>query len=146
MSQSIQPGTYKLINVKAGTALDLSGGDNRTIIGFEDTGGDNQKWTISEPDSDDNQTIYCQAKNLYLAIEDAPNDWTRVIASSSPDKWAIRRDSNDSSVWRVFFPGTGFNFDLANHGDPTPGTVIHLWSATDGQNQLWRFEGGTFPD
>ncbi|EJC99403.1 ricin B-like lectin, partial [Fomitiporia mediterranea MF3/22] len=136
----IAPGTYKIVNAKGGTALDLSGGDNRTIIGFTVHGQANQQWTVSEPDSDDNQTIFCQASNLYLAIEDAPNDYTRIIASSSPTRWAIRRDGKDQNFWRVFFPGTGFNFDLSDHGNPTPGTVIHLWSATDGRNQLWNFE------
>lgn len=36
-------GTYKLINAKGGTVLDLSGGDNRSIIGYGFHGGDNQK-------------------------------------------------------------------------------------------------------
>ena len=40
---SIQPGIYKIVNVKGGTALDLSGGDNRTIMGFTVHGGGNQQ-------------------------------------------------------------------------------------------------------
>ena len=31
---TIEPGIYTITNVKSGTALDLSGGDNRSIIGF----------------------------------------------------------------------------------------------------------------
>ncbi len=35
--------TYKLVNAKAGTVLDLSGADNRQAIGYGFHGGDNQK-------------------------------------------------------------------------------------------------------
>lgn len=72
---------------------------------------------MSEPDGDQNQTLYCQAENLYLSIEGPAADGERIVATSSPTKWAIRRDGQDGSVWRVFVPGTGFNFDLADHGN-----------------------------
>ena len=35
--------TYKLVNAKAGTVLDLSGTDNRQTVGYDYHGGDNQK-------------------------------------------------------------------------------------------------------
>ena len=35
--------TYKLVNEKAGTVLDLFGADNRQTIGYDYHGGDNQK-------------------------------------------------------------------------------------------------------
>lgn len=43
MSQIVAGGIYKLINAKAGNALDLSGGDNKSIIGYDYHDGDNQK-------------------------------------------------------------------------------------------------------
>ena len=43
----VQPGTYMLINDKAGNVLDLSGGDNKSIIGYDWHGGDNQKVSSS---------------------------------------------------------------------------------------------------
>jgi hypothetical protein len=36
-------GVYKLINAQAGNCVDLSGGDNTSVIGFDYHGGDNQK-------------------------------------------------------------------------------------------------------
>ena len=36
-------GIYKIINAKAGNCIDLSAGDNESLIGFEYHGGDNQK-------------------------------------------------------------------------------------------------------
>ena len=35
--------TYKLVNGKAGTVLDLSGAENRQTVGYGYHGGDNQK-------------------------------------------------------------------------------------------------------
>ncbi|KDQ49770.1 hypothetical protein JAAARDRAFT_42609 [Jaapia argillacea MUCL 33604] len=39
----IPSGVYVLANVKCGTALDLSGADNKSIIGFPQHGGENQQ-------------------------------------------------------------------------------------------------------
>lgn len=39
----VQPGIYTILNVKGGTALDLSGGDSRSIIGFDLHGQGNQQ-------------------------------------------------------------------------------------------------------
>ena len=39
--------TYRLVNLKAGNVLDLSGGDNKSIIGYEWHGGDNQKVSMT---------------------------------------------------------------------------------------------------
>ncbi|KAI5118737.1 hypothetical protein M0805_000066 [Coniferiporia weirii] len=137
---SIAPGTYKLVNVLGNNALDLSGGDNKSIIGFTEHGGGNQQWVVSAPDEDDNQTLQGATSGLYLAIEGPPQNYERLVASSYATKWAIRRDGSDRSVWRVFWPGTGLNFDLSDRGNPTPGTPIQLWEATEGKNQLWKFE------
>lgn len=43
MAQVQSGATYRLINAKAGNVLDLSGGDGKSIIGYDWHGGDNQK-------------------------------------------------------------------------------------------------------
>ena len=44
MSVDVQSGgVYKLINAQAGNCVDLSGGDNTSVIGFDYHGGENQK-------------------------------------------------------------------------------------------------------
>jgi hypothetical protein len=40
---TIEDGIYTITNVKSGTALDLSGGDNKSIIGFTVHGQGNQQ-------------------------------------------------------------------------------------------------------
>ncbi|KAH8109618.1 ricin B lectin domain-containing protein [Phellopilus nigrolimitatus] len=143
MAEGIDPGTYTFVNGVANSALDLSGGDSRSIIGFNVHGQGNQQWIIGERDGNNNQTIESAAsRGLFLGIEAAPANYTHVLALQSPTKWAIRRDGENPSVWRVFFPGTGFGFDLSNNGDETPGTVIHLWEATAGKNQTWKINRG----
>ena len=37
------PGTYVLLNAKSGTAVDMSGADNKTLIGYPMHGGPNQQ-------------------------------------------------------------------------------------------------------
>lgn len=36
-------GTFKLVNARAGTVLDLSRRDHRQVVGYGSHGGDNQK-------------------------------------------------------------------------------------------------------
>jgi hypothetical protein len=44
MSATIEEGkTYKLVNAKGGTCIDLSGTDNNSIIGYNYHGGGNQR-------------------------------------------------------------------------------------------------------
>ncbi|THH06417.1 hypothetical protein EW145_g4110 [Phellinidium pouzarii] len=136
----IEPGMYKLINVLGNVALDLSGGDGKSIIAFTTHGQGNQQWIISSPDQQGNQTIKGASSGKYLAIEGLPQNSERLVASQDPVLWAVRRDGGDRSVWRVYWPGTGFNFDLSDRGNSTPGTPIQLWEATEGKNQMWKFE------
>ena len=43
MSTGLQPAVYILQNVMSGSILDLSGGDNKSLIGFTRHGGENQQ-------------------------------------------------------------------------------------------------------
>jgi len=138
---NIEPGRYKITNRKGGTALDLSGGDNKSIIGFEAHGQQNQQWDISEPDGEDNQTIQSVSSGKFLTLDaGSPGDGVHIIAGDEPRKWAIRHNGDDHAHWRVFYPGTSFNFDLADHGSATFGTPIQLWGCWEGENQQWIFE------
>lgn len=43
MAELYPGGVYKFVNAKAGNVMDLSGGDNTSVIGYDWHGGDNQK-------------------------------------------------------------------------------------------------------
>jgi len=134
-------GTYYLINKKAGNALDLSGGDNVSIIGYGLHDGDNQKWRLAGDGS--GWTLQNASTGKWLSIEgsiESANNGTRVVAGSTQFAWDIWPDENDSSVHRLFIHGTRLNIDLSDHGNTTPGTPVILWGKWAGDNQCWRFE------
>ncbi|TFY75514.1 hypothetical protein EWM64_g8499 [Hericium alpestre] len=132
-------GTYTIRNVKSETALDLSGGDNASIIGFNFHGGGNQQWTFEQQGSG-KWVVRSKATGKYLDIDGEPGDGTRVIASDNAREWDIWRDQNDQSAFRFFIPDTKQNIDLSDHGNPEPGTPVTLWGTWEGTNQLWRIQ------
>ncbi|KAF8879565.1 ricin B-like lectin [Infundibulicybe gibba] len=136
---NIQGGqTYKITNVKSGTVIDLSGEDNRSIIGYPYHNGANQKWTLDWTGT--SWAIRSSASQVYLALEASPTNGVRLVASPTPGEWHIWRDQTDPNAFRVFVPNTSYNLDLAKYGDPTPGTPVTVWLMWGGPHQTWRFE------
>ncbi|KAI0072610.1 carbohydrate-binding module family 13 protein [Panus rudis PR-1116 ss-1] len=144
MAQIQSGATYKLVNAKAHNVLDLSGGDNRSIIGYDWHGGDNQKWQVSQSGS--GWVFRNVGTGLYLRPDigggNLAENGTPVIADSEPFEWDIWPDEQDPSVFRIFVPNTPQNVDLSDHGNATPGTRVTLWWKWDGRNQCWHFEQG----
>ncbi|KAE9398627.1 carbohydrate-binding module family 13 protein [Gymnopus androsaceus JB14] len=139
---SIESGrTYRITNVKSGTVLDLSGTDGRTISGFSDNGGSNQKWQLQQGQGGQ-WTFRSDSGGQYLGIDGPVEDGTPLIAVREPVEWDIYPDDRDSSVFRIYVPNapTAMNIDLSDHGNATPGTKVTLWGKWEGQNQTWRFE------
>ena len=121
---SIQEGaTYTRINVKSQTALDLSGGDGKSIIGFGFHGQGNQQvssqshrhrrrhvglgceltivrqWVLSKGSSG-GWVFRSVATGKYLDIEGAAGDGTPVIASNCSREWDIWPDEENSNAFR----------------------------------------------
>ncbi|KAF9073993.1 ricin B lectin domain-containing protein [Rhodocollybia butyracea] len=148
---SIQSGnTYKITNGKSGTILDLSGTDGRTISGFSDNGGGNQRWQLQQGQRGQ-WTFRNVATGQYLGIDGPIQDGTPVVSCNDPVEWNIYPDERDSSVLQVcpflfefliFVPNapTAMNVDLSDHGNAEPGTIVTLWGKWEGKNQTWRFE------
>ncbi|KAG8679863.1 hypothetical protein FRC11_003205 [Ceratobasidium sp. 423] len=159
---SFQPGCYYLINVKHArdkdvevqnipavgrevAAMDLSEGDDQSIIAFEWHGGENQKWEFQQVAG--KETFYIKNRGLgkYITFPDDPNDGKQVIATDGPREWEVRvghegeRAVDGRESIRIFVPGIKQNLDLTNHGDITPGTRVQLWAETPGQGQAWYY-------
>ncbi|KAK7030862.1 hypothetical protein VNI00_013972 [Paramarasmius palmivorus] len=137
---AIQSGrSYRIVNAKSGTLLDLSGTDGVTISGFNSNGGDNQKWYLEQ--SDGHWTFRC-GTGKYLGINGNVEDGTPVVGVSNPVQWDIWPDEEDSNLHRIFVPGSQnpMNIDLSDHGNSANGTKIQLWYKWEGKNQAWRFE------
>ncbi|RDB22014.1 hypothetical protein Hypma_010815 [Hypsizygus marmoreus] len=138
---SIQSGnTYKLVNVKGGTVIDLSGTDGTSVLGWNDHGGDNQKWVV-EQNLGNQWSFKNVGSGRYLGLGEGHGNGRRLEGVEEPFGWDIFPDEEDSSVYRINAPGlTHFNVDLSDHGNSENGTPIALWGKWKGTNQKWRFE------
>ena len=137
--RSISSGNkYKIFNLKGGTLIDLSGEDNRSIIGYGDNGEENQHWELEETDG--GWYFKNVAHGTYLAFEGDAYDGNRLIAQEDPFVWAIFPDEQDGSVHRIYASGTNHVIDLSDHVNPHDGTPIEIWGKWEATNQVWRFE------
>ncbi|KAF5319547.1 hypothetical protein D9619_008473 [Psilocybe cf. subviscida] len=137
---SIEEARYVLINAKSGTALDLSGEDNRSIIGYPRHGEENQQWETIRTDA--GWHIRNVAHDTYLAVDGVARDDARVIAREEPFIWHLWDDEENPAAIRICVPDTQHNIDLTNYGDSEPGTPVAIWGRWNAVNQTWFFERG----
>ncbi|RDB22017.1 hypothetical protein Hypma_010816 [Hypsizygus marmoreus] len=98
-TELVQSGfTYKITNAKSGTVVDLSGQDNRSIIGFPSHGGTNQQWALEWTNI--GWTFRSVATGLYLSIDGSPADGTRLVAVTTPFGWHIWHDEVNPQTYR----------------------------------------------
>ncbi|KAF7426221.1 hypothetical protein PC9H_008588 [Pleurotus ostreatus] len=141
---NLQPGAkYKFVNAKANNVADLSGGDNKSIIGYSDHNGANQTW---EALPGGNGWIFKNvATGQYLGINGLARDGTPVEGIHPPFEWHVKNDEGHPDTVRLFVPNTLFNMDLSDNGNATAGTKIQVWNKwTPGVNQCWRLVQGTW--
>ncbi|TBU27445.1 ricin B lectin domain-containing protein [Dichomitus squalens] len=137
------PGTYVLLNARAGTAMDLHGYDYTSIIGYPMHGGPNQQWEFIP--SGHGYVIRCvrSAKAghaLYLTVEGGVRNNAPVVANAYPVTWSVEQTEDGIRVCRISWPNSNFVFDLADWGDSTPGTRIQLMPLVPGELcQLWHY-------
>ncbi|KAI9566639.1 carbohydrate-binding module family 13 protein [Boletus coccyginus] len=132
---------YSLTNVKGGTCIDLSGGDNVSIIGYGYHQGPNQSWIFENAGSD--KTFYLKSKGSgqYLSTAGEPSDGQKVVAAGSPYAWYVEDEQGvDSGVRLLPASNTNFSVDLSDHGNSEPGTPVQLWGRWGGENQVWRLQ------
>ncbi|KAG0703393.1 carbohydrate-binding module family 13 protein [Suillus ampliporus] len=135
--------TYTLKNCKGGTVLDLSGGDNYSIIGYNNHNGPNQSWVFERIDAE-GWLIKSAGSDKWLGIQGEPwdiKDGNKVVAVSSPFKWKVE-NSNIPGVEgiRILAHGTNFSVDLSDNGNSKEGTEVQLWGSWQGANQIWAVE------
>ncbi|EKM74840.1 hypothetical protein AGABI1DRAFT_116707 [Agaricus bisporus var. burnettii JB137-S8] len=135
---------YTLRNVaNTDAVLDLSGEDNRSLIGYEPHGGDNQKWLLEEVIG--GWLLQNVASGLYVSVDASPdqdgdyaND-TNVIGAEEKFIWHIWQEEGVENAFRdrVSVPNVRKSLDLSNHG---AGPDVKIWGKWEGKNQLWYFE------
>ncbi|KAG5638065.1 hypothetical protein H0H81_002033 [Sphagnurus paluster] len=131
--------TYIVVNGKSGTVLDLTGTHGHPVVGWSDNGGDNQKWHLEHNNNQWTFRNVGTGRYLGLAGGDLRDDLpVQGVEHAVP--WDIWPDEQDGSVFRIFVPGTPFNVDLTDFGNPENGTCVAIWGKwADGRNQTWRF-------
>ncbi|KAM5545830.1 hypothetical protein V8D89_000868 [Ganoderma adspersum] len=134
------PGTYVLLNARGGTAMDLHGGDNTSVIGYPMHGSQNQQWEFIP--SGHGYVIRCVRPSkaghaLYLTVEDGVRNNAPVVASAYPVAWNVEQTEEGIII---SWPNSNFVFDLADWGDNAPGTKIQLMPLLPGELcQLWHY-------
>lgn len=130
---------YRIRNLKSGTILDLSGGDNKSIIGYQQNDGANQHWQAIR-DGDKWQLVSCHNAD-FLGIGCAsPNDDVPLQGQQHHSEWLINQMQGTQDVFQIVYPNSNFVVDLAQKGNCANGTLITLWGNWHGENQKWRFE------
>lgn len=134
------PGPYMLLNSRSGTALDLSGADRQTVIGYPPHGGENQQWDfIPSGNGYAIRSVWPSDKydcGLYLTVQ-ALQDHAPVIATPFPVSWDVR--PVDEGTYQIYWPNTDFVLDLADWGNAAPGTKLQLMKIKPREScQIWR--------
>ncbi|KAL5513925.1 hypothetical protein ACEPAG_2686 [Sanghuangporus baumii] len=156
VSSILEPGVYVMRNLRSDSVIDLSGGDNKSIIGFPRHGFENQQWEFGI--LGDGWYIRSAHSRAFLNIEKGLGDGFPVIANGYPAAWVVENEPGEGpDVFRIAWPNTPYSFDLDN-GDPTPGMKVplffslfppfslgndkvNLWSKISGsRHQLWQLQ------
>ncbi|KAG1884053.1 carbohydrate-binding module family 13 protein [Suillus subluteus] len=136
--------TYSLKNCQGGTAIDLSGKDNHSIIGVCPHNGSRQAWIFQQDGDQDEWFIKSSYSGKYLGIEGNPQNGTAVVVVSNPFKWDVKdSDVKSAKGIRILVHGTSFSLDLSDYGNSANYTKIQLWgSGTWRQSDLGTYRAG----
>lgn len=134
------PGPYMVFNAKSGTVLDLSGADRQSVIGYPAHWRNNQQWEfIPSGNGYAIRSTWPSDKydcGLYLTVR-AVQDEEPIIATPFPMSWDVR--TVDEGSIQIYWPNTGFVFDLAGRGSAAPSTKVQLKEVKPREPcQIWR--------
>ncbi|KAF8345083.1 carbohydrate-binding module family 13 protein [Amanita rubescens] len=129
---------YRLINVKSGTVLDLSGTDRIHLSGWPDNGGTNQQWFIDFQDG--YYTLQNVRYSKYVGYTEPLRLGSEGIGSISRIKWIMVPSEDDPNVFGLFVPGTKLVLELVDDGSPQPGTPVMIGLRMLSLNQAWRVD------
>ncbi|KAG2029796.1 ricin B lectin domain-containing protein [Suillus americanus] len=129
--------TYILRNRQGGTAVDLSGDDNYSIIGYHPHDGSNQAWIFQRDGDQNGWFIKSSRSGQYLGIEGNADKGTKVVAVPSPFRWDVEEsDIKNARGIRILVHDTNLSLDLWC-GSSANRTKIQLWESWAGPMQIW---------
>ncbi|KZT01972.1 carbohydrate-binding module family 13 protein [Laetiporus sulphureus 93-53] len=130
---------YVLLDARNGTALDLSGGDQKTLICLPAHMGPNQQWEFIPSGKGYTIRSACaSSRGLYLTLEDI-YDNAPIVASPFPASWNVQIDEKEETL-RISWPNTEYVMDLIDWGNAEPGAKVKLMKEKPGERcQTWRY-------
>ncbi|KAI0084556.1 hypothetical protein BDY19DRAFT_528933 [Irpex rosettiformis] len=131
-------GVYSLMNTTGGTCLDLSGADDKSIIGFPGHNRPNQQWRFES--LGEGFTIRNLHTKRYLTVEDGVAHEATLTVSAFPVAWKVDVVSEGEQVSiRLLWPNERYAVSLAGSGNGKPCTKVHLENASPNFKwQIWR--------
>ncbi|CAL1702557.1 unnamed protein product [Somion occarium] len=122
-----------ITNVKNGAAIDISGGDGKSIIGFPLHGGENQQWRIDKMGEGHAIVNPHSGQYLHLTFE---NDGIRSSASCFPLTWRLQKLGEVDHIYQVLWHSGELALHLENG---TPGTRVQLRPTNpEDESQVWK--------
>ncbi|KAJ3486144.1 hypothetical protein NLI96_g4451 [Meripilus lineatus] len=140
---SFSPGVYVLLNFASGSALDLSGGDSRSIIGFDCHGRENQQWRFEQFGA--GYIIQGIQHGTYLSFEGDLSGGSKIVASKYPVCWKVEvveheEKPESEEIVRILWPNDRYAIELQDSSD-VPGTPVILGDVLcHEKSQIWRFQ------
>ncbi|KAJ1308813.1 hypothetical protein OPQ81_004501 [Rhizoctonia solani] len=131
--QSLLPGTYRIFNVLAGTAIQVSDHDSTKVVTWEKHEGDSQQWFLQR--SGHGYQLQNRRHAAYLAVCNTDNH-ALVYASRYPTTWLFLKYNGN---YIVQLADRNRVLDL-HWGSGHNGNEIHIWNL-DGNNMAHRIWG-----
>ncbi|KAG8705830.1 hypothetical protein FRC08_001421 [Ceratobasidium sp. 394] len=134
----VEPGTYKITNMKSGTALTVSDVDAGTVSCWRRHSDATQKWFLQRSGAG------WQFKNCksgqYLTVSNT-KDFSEVYCGRHPISWELTQGPRDHDVYLIKFAGCDRMFDLEKCGTANNGgkvTLCQQWGSVP--HQRWKLE------
>ncbi|KAF9511469.1 carbohydrate-binding module family 13 protein [Hydnum rufescens UP504] len=134
------------VNIKAGTAADLSGGNNncdivimlvmRDVIS-NDTAVDAIGFGTHRGANQQNGGCVIGGDHRQSTPDDQHPSEPRYIRYPSSLSFLALPNRR---LPGIFLLGAHLSLDLEDFGNPTPGTRVQLWETSSGKNQAWFFQ------
>ena len=143
-AMAVTEGTFKIVNVKSGKLLDVSGGSKEngaTVLQWRDTGADNQHWKFVKL-NDGSYKIENVNSGKALDVERASLD-----DGASVHQWAFTGEGGANQKWRLIDRGEdAYELESVNSGkaldvsdaSTADGASTLQWPWWGGNNQQWK--------
>ncbi|KAG9074432.1 hypothetical protein FRC06_010702 [Ceratobasidium sp. 370] len=136
----VQPGTYRIINVKSGTCITVK--NDWDAVGWQKHDGRDQQWYVQRS-GEGYRFKNCETGQYLCLVEtrDSKEPRTKVFCGVYPTTWDLRQESKDFNMYIIKQADANRIIDLNKWGSEENGTELFAdpqphWVP----QQRWRFE------